>query len=733
MLTFTEYYKAKQLFLEMPRVANAHLFELDDDDTAYINQFLRQLDDDAPQAIKDAVIRKAFMYRYNKDNLLNPTPDTRDIPIETDYRLQTGEDKDKNPVFKKTPFKKTFKGIHTGLEHLAQKFDNLGYDIAQLKNSNNDLRQLGQRLSQQWQNWQRGGFNPEDAPEIHQSYALKPEFQNKDTETKTRGKLTHGMTNIGNYSKGAPSIDTHTPEIKSAGAARASQKLKEPIGLDADDWEFINYFVMNDGNKPLPKKGEPANFPKGLVPAFYWRYSGDPFKDPQARKSPPGFEKYPPGEYMNLTFAGKHFVGVPVHLDKLRNRLEDLKSKGVDFLRQPLDRTPAIRWLQNRMYKPGSRASLEKDRTFQSGNLEQYMKAQEDHLREPDKNPSPNMPSASSRRQPPPDATWYDILQADAEHGTRMGVVAAKAASQKASGHIDDSAIEDFTNQALTFLMSDDATSKPEYPQQDWRIEKVKELTRQLAKNMLDGGGKDAGDTDMTAIAGGRATGAELADREKAHRDEIEGYTVPSLDDIKDDPSPPVNWRTAVASYLTLNLHLGDQFKNEEIDQIAEKLAKLMVKFKELNDEPPNTTLQKHLADMVIDDYRANAPKDDSGDGGGGTGPKPPGAAVDAMRTATGEEPKRKPLTPLSVKQDDVPPEVVAQVGGDAKVTGGQFKSMRDFMKSRQAAQAGTKPPAPVPAAPPVAPPPTAIPVEPKKKGKKKPKPSGPSLFDDLD
>ena len=731
MLTFTEYFNAKKLFLEMPAVPGPHRFYLDDDDSAYIEQFLRQLDDDTPQEVKDAVIRQAFMQRYNKDNLLNPDPETRDITIKTDYRVQTGEHQGQ-PVYKKTPFVKTFKGIHMATRHLADKFDKLGYDVTKLKNSNNDLRQLAQRLSKQWQAWRDSGYEEGGAPEISQYYALKDQFQNKDTETKTRGKLTHGMTNIGRYSRGAPSIDTHTPEIKSAGTTRASRALKEPIPLDDDDWEFINYFVRNDGGKPLPKKGEKANFPKGLVPAFYWRYSNEPFKDPQAQKSPKGFEQHPPGDYMNLTFAGKHFVGVPVHLSRLRRRLEDLKSKGIDFMKEPLDRTPAIRWLQNRQYNPGSRAKLEKDRTFSSGNLEQYIQAQDAHLKAPDKNPSPNIPSSNSRRQAAPDATWQDILQNDAEHGTRMGIAAAKAATQKAAGQIDDNAIEDFTNQAFMFLMSDDATTNSEYANQDWRIDKVKDFVRQLAKDMLDGKGHDVGDTDMTALAGGRATGAELADKEKAHRDEIEGYTVPSLQDIKDAPNPPANWKTAVGSYLTLNLHLGDQFRTEEIDEIADKLAKLMFKFKELNDEPPNTTLQKHLADMVIDDYRSRLPKP-TDDSGGGSGPKPPSSAVDAVRTALGgekEEP-RKPLTPLTVNQSDVPDDVVAQVGGDAKVTG-KFKSAAEFMRARKAAQAGAKPPAPVPAPTPT--PPAEIPVEPKKKGKKKPpKPSGPSLFDDLD
>ena len=113
------------------------------------------------------------------------------------------------------------------------------------------------------------------------------------------------------------------PKVGRYGSANAEDhrsdvKIKEDIALDEDDIAFINSFKTQLNSDEVRRV---------LIPAFMKRYSGKLVNDPKAMIPPPGKKA---GEVMEWETSGKT-IPVQVNIPELRQRLEDLKEKGINF------------------------------------------------------------------------------------------------------------------------------------------------------------------------------------------------------------------------------------------------------------------------------------------------------------------------------------------------------------------------------------------------------------------
>lgn len=211
---------------------------------------------------------------------------------------------------------------------------------------------------------------------------------------------------------------------------------REKIPLDQYDKEFLDYFDKD------------PRFSRYKTQAMQMRYSNDLINHPRA------------GDYMTLTFrkAGGGIVKasmVPVHVDQLRKKIENLKNNGIqDFTRygspmeidddgkmkptgqQWMPAVAAKRWMVQGWYQPGYKeekfkASGEKIRI--SDKLQSYIDKQDAYLK--GQGESPNIPDSkikdkneiwSNRNK-----TWVEILKDDADIAAYVAIRARIKYSDK--------------------------------------------------------------------------------------------------------------------------------------------------------------------------------------------------------------------------------------------------------------------------------------------------------------
>jgi hypothetical protein len=631
MMNFKKYFEHR-LLVEMPAVPFGKEIYFDDADTAYLKpiadyvtqNYGDKYSGEEMRRLLGVVLAKAVAYRYSEKVLQKPDPSKRNISIQTQ--------------FEKTKGKKDFIPIRFDLEvdthskQLLQKLEDLGYDPAKI----NLTRDSSTRTAKEWLG--NSYFHDSDkVPELSQAYALK---DYKPNLTATSGGRKPFVTHVGGF--GSSNAEDH----------RGGVKVKEPIYLDENDHEFIQAFKS---------QLSPDELKRVLVPAFMRRYSGHLVNDPKAMMPSKGHKA---GEVMDWEVGGGRTIPIPVHIEALKQRLEDLKDKGVNFYDNPLPRVSAMRWMERGTYHPGFKAGSTVDTAKKVAGhkfdlIQKWIDGQNKHLSDPENVPSLNKASSRFKKNMDPSMDWMSILQHDANAGAKIALRFMQGQTNQPLGD----SLDQLEQAAMDSLSSDAVVGSAEYADQDFRINKARQVATQEISTYLKHSKNN--DTDMSAMAG-RDHKRDDDNRDDAEK-ELRDFKIPTEAEAADVHVTPEMVKT-YKSWLVTNLRADKEFgySDTKLDAAAEMLGKMLIKLGEMNPDKIRSKgmpiALQHMAQSIIEKRKSNS---------GATEIKKdvPKKAIDVMTQTAAHtppapkkikepkaepKPKEEPLRPASLKSTNL-------------------------------------------------------------------------------
>jgi hypothetical protein len=476
--TFFEYVAKQDVnvtaLAEMAQVRKEFAIQFDKQDYLYLSHFPRETN----------IWMQAIQYRYSPKVLLNPDVETHDISLVHNG----GKPGQKTVVYKDVP---------TFTKHLIEKLSKQSYNIAKVDLKNNQGRFAARTAAKKALDFSEKGmpkdFEDDKNAVMHLRNALyeKGEIPDKD--------------------KGFEALNKVPPRNP---ALKHNPVDKIPIELDADDREYLQYFI--DANE----KGHKFSLPKALQ----MRYSKKLVTDPQARESQYGGE---PGQYFDIHFSTGTAQKVPVNAQRLKAKLEKLNDNGYDFYNVMLPLDSAANWIRKGKYEPGlgRKGTTNYDRgavgTKKMETIYQWIKKQDDWLDGKTDEEPMIRGKGGVFRDFNYEVPWGEILKQESEIAARKAIrfMTARAMSlDRIRSQMDE---EILASDILAHLSREETVTNPQYGDQNWRLSKaikfgtirIKDVLN-WSKDVIHRGGGAGGST--SALTG---KDLDVAEKDKITRD----------------------------------------------------------------------------------------------------------------------------------------------------------------------------------------------------------------------